>query len=115
MSVVVVGLNHRTTPLSVLEPMTVPSARLAKALHDLSTRDHLSEVVVVSTCLRCEVYAVATRFHGASADIRNFFSDWSGIPPEVFGDQLYSYYDEAAAGRTSRWCRSRRVRRPPRD
>jgi len=96
-SVVVVGLNHRTTPLSVLEPMTVPAARMAKALHDLSGRDHLCEVVVVSTCLRCEVYAVASRFHGAMGDIRNFFADWSGIPPEVFADQLYSYYDEAAA------------------
>jgi glutamyl-tRNA reductase len=96
-SIVVVGLNQRTTPLSVLEPMTVPPARLAKALHDLAGRDHLSEVVVVSTCLRCEVYAVAHRFHGAVADIRNFLSEWSGIPPEVFGDQMYSYYDEAAA------------------
>ena len=97
MSVVVVGLNNRTTPLSVLEPMTVPPARMAKALHDLSGRDHLSEVVVVSTCLRSEVYAVASRFHGAMSEIRNFFSDWSGIPPEAFADQLYSYYDEAAA------------------
>ena len=97
MSVVVVGLNHRTTPLSVLEPMTVPPARAAKALHDLAGRDHLSEVVIVSTCLRTEVYAVAGRFHAAMSDIRNFFSAWSGIPPEAFSDQLYSYYDEAAA------------------
>src|SRR5262252_9770727 len=50
-SVVVVGLNHRTTPLPVLEAMTVPPARMAKALHDLVGRDHLSEVVIVSTCL----------------------------------------------------------------
>ena len=97
MSVVVVGLNQRTTPLSVLEPMTVPPARMAKALHDLSGRDHLSEAVVLSTCLRTEIYAVASRFHGAMSDIRNFFSEWSGIPPEDFSDQLYSYYDEAAA------------------
>jgi glutamyl-tRNA reductase len=96
-SVVVVGLNQRTTPLSVLEPMAVPPARMDKALHDLSGRDHLSEVVVLSTCLRTEVYAVASRFHGAMSDIRNFFSGWSGIPPEDFSDQLYSYYDEAAA------------------
>jgi glutamyl-tRNA reductase len=96
-SVVIVGLNHRTTPLSVLEPMSVLPARHPKALHDLAARDNLSEVVVVSTCLRCEVYAVARRFHGAMSDIRNFFSAWSGIPPEVFADQLYSYYDDAAA------------------
>ncbi len=97
MSVVVVGLNHRTTPLPVLEPMTVPPARAPKALHDLAGREHLSEVVIVSTCLRTEVYAVAARFHGAMSEIRNFFGAWSGLPPEEFSDQLYSYYDEVAA------------------
>ena len=97
MSVVVVGLNHRTTPLPVLEAMTVPPARMAKALHDLVGRDHLSEVVIVSTCLRTEVYAVASRFHGAMSDIRNFLSAWGGVPPEDFADQLYAYHDEAAA------------------
>jgi glutamyl-tRNA reductase len=96
-SVVVVGLNHRTTPLPVLEAMTVTSGRLPKALHDLAGRDHLNEVVVLSTCLRTEVYAMASRFHGAMSDIRNFLSGWGGIPPEDFSDQLYSYYDEAAA------------------
>ena len=98
MSVVVVGLNHRTAPLAVLEPMTVPPARMAKALHDLTGRDHLSEVVVLSTCLRTEVYAEASRFHGAVSDIRNFLAAWSGMAPEAFGDHLYSYYDESAAG-----------------
>ena len=44
----------------------------------------------MSTCLRTEVYAVASRFHGAMSDIRNFFSAWSGIPPEEFSDHLYS-------------------------
>ena len=79
MSVVVVGLNHRTTPLPVLEPMTVPPARLPKALHDLAGRDHLSEVAVVSTCLRTEVYAVVERFHDGVADIEAFFESRAGI------------------------------------
>ncbi len=97
MSVVVVGLNHRTTPLPVLEAMTVPPARMSKALHDLVGRDHLNEIVIVSTCLRTEVYAVASRFHGAMSDIRNFLSGWGGVPPENFADQLYAYHEEAAA------------------
>ena len=36
MSVIVVGLNHRTVPVGLLERMAVPEARLAKALHDLA-------------------------------------------------------------------------------
>ena len=96
MAVVVVGLNHRTVPLTVLEPMTVAPESLPKALHDLSGFEYLDEVVVLSTCMRTEIYGVANRFHGAMSDIRNFLSGWSGYPPEMFSDHLYSYYDEGA-------------------
>ena len=97
MSVVVVGLNQRTVPLSVLESMAVPPARLGKALHDLAANEHLAEVVIVSTCQRTEVYAVARRYHPAVSEIRNFLADWSGRPPEDFSPHLYEYHDEAAA------------------
>jgi glutamyl-tRNA reductase len=69
-----------------------------KALADLSSRPYLDEVVVLSTCMRTEVYAVVNRFHGAMADIREFFATWSGKPPEEFSGSLYSYFDEAAIG-----------------
>lgn len=97
MSVVVVGLNHRTVPLAVLESVTVLPGRMPKALHDLAGREHLGEVAVLSTCMRTEVYAVTSRFHGAMNDLRNFLAEWSGTPPESFSDHLYSFWDEAAA------------------
>ncbi|HET9078808.1 MAG TPA: glutamyl-tRNA reductase [Acidimicrobiales bacterium] len=96
MSVVVVGLNHRSVPLAVLETMAVPESRLPKALHDLAGCDHLSEVVLVSTCQRTEAYAVAHKYHAAVNEIRNFMADWSGTPPEAFSSHLYEYHDEAA-------------------
>lgn len=96
MSVVVVGLNHRTVPLGVLERMTVSDAHLPKALADLRARDNLGEAVLLSTCMRTEVYAVADRFHGAVQDVRNFLSELSGSPPEDFSDHLYSFYEDAA-------------------
>jgi glutamyl-tRNA reductase len=96
MSVVVVGLNHRTAPLPVLESVTVADTELPKALHDLLGRDHLAEAVVVSTCMRTEIYAEADRFHGAVGDIRGFLADWSGHPPESLSDHLYDFYDAAA-------------------
>ena len=49
MSFVVLGVDHRTVPLELLERMTVDSLRLPKALHDLAGRAHLSEAVVLST------------------------------------------------------------------
>ena len=96
MSVAVVGINHRTVPLEALEPLIVAPGDLPKALADLSARPHLDEVVVVSTCMRTEVYALVNRFHGAMADIREFLAAWSGKPPEEFAGSLYSYFDEAA-------------------
>jgi glutamyl-tRNA reductase len=95
-SVVVVGLNHRTVPLELLERMTVSDAHLPKALHDLLGREHLTEAVVLSTCMRTEIYAVAGRFHGAMSDVRNFLGEWSGSTPDHFGDYLYSFYEDGA-------------------
>jgi glutamyl-tRNA reductase len=95
-SVVVVGINDRTVPLAALEPIIVAPPDLPKALADLSSRPRLDEVVLLSTCVRTEVYAVVSRIQGAMADIREFFAAWSGQPPEEFTDSLYSYFEEAA-------------------
>jgi glutamyl-tRNA reductase len=78
--------------------MTVPEARLPKALHELAGSENVSEVAVVSTCLRTEIYFVAHRYHGAVADARNFLAGWSGMPPEAFASDLYEYYDDVAVG-----------------
>ncbi len=96
MSVVVVGLNHRSVPLDLLERMTIDDSRLPKALHDVSCREHISEAVVLSTCNRTEIYVVAEKFHGAYADLRNFLSEMAYLPPEDFADHLYVQHDDEA-------------------
>jgi glutamyl-tRNA reductase len=95
-SVVVIGLNHRTTPLDLLERMTIADAALPKALHDLVSRGDVSEAIVLSTCNRTEVYAVAERFHGAYQDIRDFLAEVAFLAPEDFSDHLYTHYDAPA-------------------
>ena len=96
MSVVVIGLNHHTAPLDLLERMTVDDASLGKALHDVAGREHVSEAVVLSTCNRTEVYVVAEKFHGAYRDLRDFLAEVSFLPPEDFADHLYVHYDDVA-------------------
>ncbi len=96
MSLVVVGCNHRATPLGLLERMTVAPDDLPKALHDLATAEHLSESVLLSTCNRIEVYAYAERFHGGYADIRELLARHSGLPPETVADELYAHHDADA-------------------
>jgi glutamyl-tRNA reductase len=95
-SVVVIGLNHRSTPLDLLERVTIGDAALPKALHDLVSRADVSEAVVLSTCNRTEVYAVAERFHGAFQDIRDFLAEIAFLAPEDFSDHLYVHYDAPA-------------------
>ncbi|MCU1345878.1 MAG: glutamyl-tRNA reductase [Acidimicrobiia bacterium] len=95
-SVVVIGLNHRTVPLELLERMTVSHDRLEKSLHDLVGRPNISEAVLLSTCNRTEVYVLAERFHGAWQDVRSFLSELAHLAPEEFSHHLYSHYDDGA-------------------
>jgi glutamyl-tRNA reductase len=83
-------------PLDLFERLTVDGARLPKALHDLAARQHLGEVVVLSTCNRTEVYALAERFHGAYGDVRDFLAELAYVTPDEFTDHLYVHYDNEA-------------------
>jgi glutamyl-tRNA reductase len=95
-SFVVVGLNHRTVPLPVLERVTVPPAHVPKALRDLAGREYLAEVALLSTCNRTEVYACCTKFHPGVADASEFLAEQAGMPAGDLAEHIYSYYDEAA-------------------
>jgi glutamyl-tRNA reductase len=96
-SVLVVGLNRRTVALDLLERMRVSDADIPKALRDLTDSDHVSEAVVLSTCMRTEVYAVVDQFHAGVSDLRHFLARLGSTPPEDFADHLYSYFEEGAA------------------
>ena len=96
MSIVVVGANHRTAPLELLERMSVRGDALPKMLHQLCSGEHTSEAVVLATCNRTEVYLVAERFHGAFGEVRDFFADLTFLPPDHFADSLYVHYDDQA-------------------
>jgi glutamyl-tRNA reductase len=96
MPIVVVGLNHRTAPISLLERLAVGEEDLPKALHQLSTFEHVVEGAILSTCNRVEVYALVSKFHGGAQDLRNFMSEFRHVAPEDFADHLYTYHDEAA-------------------
>ncbi len=96
MSVVVIGLNHRTAPLDLLERMTVADVDVPKALHELASRPGLAEVVMLSTCNRLEVYASAERTQVACDDVCGALSRLSFVPPEDFGGHLYVHHEDDA-------------------
>ena len=96
MSIVVVGLNHKTAPVDLLERLSISEERLGKALHQLATYEHVLEGALLSTCNRIEAYAVVSKFHGGAQDLRNFFAEFCHVAPEDFADDLYTYHDENA-------------------
>jgi glutamyl-tRNA reductase len=60
MTIVNVGVSHRTAPAEVLEKLAVPSAQLGSLLAQLHAVPGIDEVAVLSTCNRVEVYAAAS-------------------------------------------------------
>jgi glutamyl-tRNA reductase len=60
MTIVNVGVSHRTAPAEVLEKLAVPSAELGGVLARLHAVPGIDEVAVLSTCNRVEVYAAAS-------------------------------------------------------
>ncbi len=97
MSVIVVGLEQRQSPLELLERVAVTEAELPKALGRLRDRSNLSEVVILSTCLRTEVYAVVERFHDGVDDLQEFLAATSGGPLEALSDHFTVRFDDDVA------------------
>ena len=96
MSLVVVGLSHRSAPVGVLERVALPAADADKVLGQLLEREHVTEALLLSTCNRVEVYAVVATFHGGLADITDVLARQSAVALDELSDHLYVHY--AAAG-----------------
>ena len=98
MTVVAIGLNHRSAPSATLERVSFGADVVPKALAEVSRSDVVSEAVVVSTCNRTEIYVHAERFHDGFRHVREALALLSGLAPEHFDPYLYvHYHDDAAA------------------
>ncbi len=96
MSILAIGVNHRSGPLSVLERVTLAPDEVGKAVEGLAQLDNIREAVVLSTCNRTEIYAVTEKFHGAYADIRDFLCNLGDISADELHPHLFSQHDDAA-------------------
>ena len=96
MSVLVVGLSHRSAPVDVLERVAVSAADVPKLLDEMVRRPHVSEVTLLSTCNRVEVYAVVDAFHGGLADVSEVLGRHSGLALTDLTDHFFVHYAGAA-------------------
>jgi glutamyl-tRNA reductase len=96
MSVLVVGLSHRTAPIELLERTALDPRAASELSSDLCRGDHVIEATSLVTCNRLEVYADVSKFHGGVGEIGNTLAKATGVPLEELTEHLYVHYEGAA-------------------
>ncbi len=96
MSVLVVGVSHKTAPVAVLERLALDADGMVKLATDAAAAEHVTEATVVATCNRLEVYAEVDRFHGSIEAVSRLLVERSGESSGALVPHLYVHYDESA-------------------
>jgi len=95
-SVLVVGVSHKTAPVSVLERLALDREGLDKLVHGVADCEHVLEATVLATCNRVEIYAEVDRFHGSVEAVSRLLCDLADEAPEDVVPHLYVHYDNGA-------------------
>ena len=96
MTLIVVGVSHRSAPFDVLDQVAVDDDGVQVLLDLAVASDHVAEAMVLSTCNRVEVYADVDRFHGAVEDLGSALAKVAGLPVAELVPHMYVHYDERA-------------------
>lgn len=96
MSFIVVGTNHKYSPIALRERISFSQKRLGDVLNFLSERDVLAGAVILSTCNRVEIYASTEEPEKGIREIEDFISRYHEIAGEIITPFLYKYKDKEA-------------------
>ncbi|MFG2330735.1 glutamyl-tRNA reductase [Streptomyces sp. NPDC048604] len=96
MSLLVVGLSHRSAPVSVLERAALSGDTQIKLLHDTLAAEPAVEGAVLATCNRIELYADVDKFHAGVAELSTLLAQHSGVGLEELTPYLYVHYEDRA-------------------
>ncbi|MFC8131071.1 glutamyl-tRNA reductase [Streptomyces sp. NPDC057302] len=96
MSLLVVGLSHRSAPVSVLERAALSADAQAKLLQDALAAEPAAEAAVLATCNRIELYADVDKFHAGVAELSTLLAQHSGVGLEELTPYLYVHYEDRA-------------------
>lgn len=96
MSILIVGVSHKSAPVSTLERVTLDSDGIDKMLQRAVETPHVSEALVISTCNRVEIYVEAERFHGSVEDVTSLLVEHAGLARQEVLRHVYVHYDDAA-------------------
>jgi glutamyl-tRNA reductase len=95
-SLLAIGLNHRSASPDLLERAAVSPEDVPKVLHDLLAGEHLTEAVLLTTCNRVEVYAETATFHGGVTEVGEVLARTAGMPFEELHRSLYVHHEARA-------------------
>jgi glutamyl-tRNA reductase len=95
-SILVVGVSHKSAPVSVLERVSPDDEGLHKLIADVASSEHVLEATALSTCNRVEIYAEVDRFHGSVETVSRLLCELAGERPEDVVPYLYVHYDDGA-------------------
>ncbi|WP_431042897.1 glutamyl-tRNA reductase [Streptomyces sp. P1-3] len=96
MSLLVVGLSHRSAPVSVLERAALTADQQAKLLQDTLAAEPAAEAAVLATCNRIELYADVDKFHAGVAELSTLLAQHSGVGLDELTPYLYVHYEDRA-------------------
>nr|MBA3523479.1 glutamyl-tRNA reductase [Geodermatophilaceae bacterium] len=96
MSLLIVGLSHRSASVPLLERVSYTPGDVVAGLGRLLAGEHVQEAVLLSTCNRIEIIAEVDRFHGALNDLSTELADRSGLTVAEIGEHVFVHYEDAA-------------------
>ncbi|ARZ69329.1 glutamyl-tRNA reductase [Streptomyces sp. HU2014] len=96
MSLLVVGLSHRSAPVSVLERAALTRDAQAKLVQDTLAAEPATEATVLATCNRIELYADVDKFHAGVAELSTLLAQHTGVGLDELTPYLYVHYEDRA-------------------
>ncbi len=96
MSFLVVGISHKSAPVTLLERLALDSDGAVKLIADVMGGAHVSEVTAIVTCNRLEIYAEVDRFHDSVEDVSRLLVERAEQTTDELLPHLYVHYDEGA-------------------
>lgn len=94
------GVNHTTAPVALREQVAFVADQLALALNEACTQCQLTDLVIVSTCNRTELYAMARE----PSVVTQWLARSRQVDLAVLSPHLYIYQDQAAMNHLIRVC-----------
>lgn len=95
MTLITLGLNHKTTPVEMRERLAFTPENLSGAVKSLSKLEGISEAAILSTCNRTELYCFTKPkdSNKSDLDLVKWFSQYHGFSPDEINDHLYLHRD----------------------